>query len=253
MKNIIEKIKVSLDIKGIRYIDVFAFSSTMEQIDDSTLRKFINNDRDKIRQQLENWNKEIYESNFARNFKIIFVRCKEFYDEEIDEESRKLSRLNTSITKLMAENINFEILEPLQSMVKDAQKNVNELKNISKKLKELQNEFFTEIKFISDIVGIAMPEPSEIDLLQDKVKNPLQVMEEFKREKGIKTDESIADMLTEMFADVQPVISRQSGGSSYTEELTEILQTICDIAPEDIKINGVYKNSTEYRKIIEQI
>lgn len=253
LKNIIEKIKVSLDIKGIRYIDVFAFSSTMEQIDDSTLRKFINNDRDKIRQQLENWNKEIYESNFARNFKIIFVRCKEFYDEEIDEESRKLSRLNTSITKLMAENINFEILEPLQSMVKDAQKNVNELKNISKKLKELQNEFFTEIKFISDIVGIAMPEPSEIDLLQDKVKNPLQVMEEFKREKGIKTDESIADMLTEMFADVQPVISRQSGGSSYTEELTEILQTICDIAPEDIKINGVYKNSTEYRKIIEQI
>lgn len=253
LKNIIEKIKVSLDIKGIRYIDVFAFSSTMEQIDDNALREFINNDRDKIRQQLENWNKEIYESNFARNFKIIFVRCKEFYDEEIDEESRKLSRLNTSITKLMAENINFEILEPLQSMVKDAQKNVNELKNISKKLKELQNEFFTEIKFISDIVGISMPEPSEIDLLQDKVKNPLQLMEEFKREKGIKTDESIVDMLTEMFADVQPVISRQSGGSSYTEELTEILQTICEIAPEDIKMNDVYKNSTEYRKIIEQI
>lgn len=253
LKNIIEKIKVSLDIKGIRYIDVFAFSSTMEQIDDNALREFINNDKDKIREQIENWNKEIYESNFARNFKIIFVRCKEFYDEEIDEESRKLSRLNTSITKLMAENINFEILEPLQSMVKDAQKNVNELKNISKKLKELQNEFFTEIKFISDIVGIAMPEPSEIDLLQDKVKNPLQLMEEFKREKGIKTDESIVDMLTEMFADVQPVINRQSGGSSYTEELTGILQTICDIMPEDIKMNDVYKNNTEYRKIIEQI
>ena len=66
-------------------------------------------------------------------------------------------------------------------MVKEAQKNVNELKNISKKLKELQDEFFTEIKFISDIVNIDMPEPSEIDLLQDKVQNPLQLIEETKR------------------------------------------------------------------------
>ena len=63
-------------------------------------------------------------------------------------------------------------MEPLQVMVKEAQKNVNDLKNISKKLKELQDEFFTEIKFIADIVKIDMPEPSEIDLLQDKVQNP---------------------------------------------------------------------------------
>ena len=42
------------------------------------------------------------------------MRCKEFYEDEIDEESRKLTRLNTSITKLMGEDIDAEILEPLQ-------------------------------------------------------------------------------------------------------------------------------------------
>lgn len=73
------------------------------------------------------------------------MRCKEFYEDEIDEEGRKLTRLNTSITKLSAEDIDSEILEPLQLMVKDAQKNVNELKDISKKLKELQDEFLRRL------------------------------------------------------------------------------------------------------------
>ena len=77
----------------------------------------------------------------------------------------------------MAMSANYDYESDLNRL-KEAQKNVNELKDISKKLKELQDAFFTEIKFISDIVGIAMPEPSEIDLLQDKIQNPLQLIEE---------------------------------------------------------------------------
>ena len=74
---------------------------------------------------------------------VILGRCKEFYEDEIDEESKKLNRLNTSLTKLAVEQIDEEILEPLRLLVKDAQKNVDELKGISKKLKGLQDEFFT--------------------------------------------------------------------------------------------------------------
>lgn len=207
LEDIMKKIKSTLDIKGVRYVDVFAFTSKLEQVGDVKLQEFIEADTKQIKKQIEQWNSQIYESNFARNFKKIFVRCKEFYEDEIDEESRKLTRLNTSITKLSGEDIDFEILEPLQLMVKEAQKNVNELKDISKKLKELQDEFFTEIKFISDIVGIAMPEPSEIDLLQDKVQNPLQMLEEYKKEKGIRTDESVVDMLQNIFIGIEPVIS----------------------------------------------
>ena len=190
------------------------------------MQSFIAADTDKIKKQLENWNKQVYESNFARNFKILFVRCKEFYEDEIEEESRQLVRLNTSITKLLAEDIDAEILEPLQSLVNEAQKNVNDLKVISRRLKELQDEFFTEIKFIADIVGISMPEPSEIDLLQDKVTNPMQLMEEYKRKKGIKTDTSYVDMLQNIFADVDPVINKCPGGTEYGLELTHTLSQI---------------------------
>lgn len=242
LKEIIAKIKSTLDVKGVRYVDVFAFTSKIEQIEDDSLKAFIEEDAGRIRQQIETWNSQVYESNFARNFKKLFVRCKDFYEDEINEESRKLTRLNTSITKLEVEDIDTEILEPLQLMVKEAQKNVNELKNISKKLKELQDEFFTEIKFISDIVNIDMPEPSEIDLLQDKVQNPLQLIEDYKKQKGIKTDSSVADMLQNIFEGIEPVINKSAGGSEYKEELIDIIKESCSINAEDIHINDAYKS-----------
>ena len=242
-----------MDLKGVRYVDVFAFTSKMEQIEDEKLKAFIEADTEKIRHQIETWNQQIYESNFAKNFKKIFVRCKDFYEEEIDEESRKLTRLNTSITKLAAEDIETEILEPLQQMVKEAQRNVNELKGISKKLKELQDEFFTEIKFVADIVGISMPEPSEIDLLQDKVQNPLELIEEYKKQKGIQTDKSVIDMLQGIFDGIEPIINKCAGGSEYKNELLDVIMSVCDINPEDIRINDVYKNTEEYESLINNI
>ena len=253
LKDIIAKIKSTLDIKGIRYVDVFAFTSRLDQVEDDELNAFVERDMVHIKKQIEIWNSQGYESNFARNFKVLFVRCKEFYEDEIDVESRKLTRLNTSITKLMAEDIDAEILEPLQLMVREAQKNVNELRDISKKLKELQDEFFTEIKFISDMVAIAMPEPSEIDLLQDKVKNPMLLIEEYKKEKGIQTDPSVADMLQSVFAGMEPVINKHAGGSEYRDELLNVMKELCDVQAEEIHINDVYKKTVEYAKMLKTV
>lgn len=110
LENIITKIRSNLDLKGIQYEGVYAFSCRKEQIGDERLRSFICKDEEKILKQIEAWNNEIYESNFARNFKILFMRCKDYYDQEIDNERRRLTRLNTSITRLMAEDIDMDIL-----------------------------------------------------------------------------------------------------------------------------------------------
>lgn len=248
LEAIISQIRSTLDLKGIKYIDVFAFSSNkIEQIEDEKLKDFIQNNIKKIKKQLEIWDNHMYVSNFAKNFKVLFVKCKDFYKDEIEEESRKLTRLNTSITKLSGEDIDSEILEPLQAMVKDAQKNVNELKEIGKKLKELQDEFFTEIKFIADVVGIAMPEPSEIDLLQDEAQNPLELIEEYKKKKGITTDSSIVDMLMDVFEGVETTINKLAGGSEYRNELVSILKEY-SVKPEEIHINDVLKSKDENAK-----
>lgn len=253
LKNIMAKIRSVLEIKGVRYVDVFAFTSKPDQIEDEELQSFIEENTACIKKQIEKWNSQIYESSFARNFKLIFVRCKEFYEDEIDEESRKLTRLNTSITRLLAEDIDSEILGPLQLMVKDAQKNVNELKSIRNKLKELQDEFFTEIKFISDVVGIAMPEPSEIDLLRDEAQDPLELIEEYKKQKGIRSDSGLAKMLSSMFEGIEPVLNKSAGGSEYRDELIHVIATACHVKPEDIHINDVYKHTEEYAALISNI
>lgn len=250
LQDIIEKIKNNLDLKGIRYVDVLAFTSKLEQVSDDSLMSFIKADMEKIKRQLQEWNSQIYESNFARNFKILFVRCKDFYEDEIEEESRKLTRLNTSITRLSAEEIDAEVLEPLQLMVREAQKNVNGLKDISKKLKVLQNDFFTEIKAISDIVGIAMPEPSEIDLMRDKIQDPLQLIEDYKKEKGIKTDPEVAHLIEETLENVKPLINKQPGGSEYRDELAGIIRENCDVEQENIRINDVLNHAEELQKMM---
>ncbi|MEG0897663.1 MAG: dynamin family protein [Ruthenibacterium sp.] len=253
LKDFIAKINSTLDLKGVRYLDVLAFTCKSEQIESQELREFINTSAEQIKHQIEAWSSQSYESGFARNFKVLFVRCKEFYEDEIEKESRQLTRLNISITKLMAEDIDSEILEPLQLMVREAQKNVNDLKAVSKHLKELQNEFFTEIKFIADVVGIAMPEPSEIDLLQDKIQNPLQLIEDYKKAKGIKTNPAIVDMLQTTFSGIEPVINKYAGGSEYHNELLNVMRELCDVKPEDIHINDVFKNNDEYKRLIASI
>ncbi|MCC8151738.1 MAG: dynamin family protein [Lachnospiraceae bacterium] len=254
LQEIIAKIRSGLDIRGIRYVDVLAFSSKTEQAEDDRLREFIASDTEKIKKQIATWNRRVSEADFARNFKRIFAECKSFYEEEIEEESRRLTRLNTSITKLAAERIESrvaeEILTPLQKIVDDTQKTIREFKQTRVRLKELQDEFFTEIKYIADQVGIAMPEPSEIDLIQDKVQNPMQLIEAYKQKKGIRTDKSLVDMLQNLFEGIEPVITKKPGGSEYQGELVRVIREACMVNQEDIHINDVCHRLENYTELI---
>lgn len=236
---IISKIKSVLDLKGVRYIDVLAFSNNEPDGYDSQ----------KIRRQLDKWDEQVYESNFARNFKILFVKCREFYEDEIEEEGRRLNRLNKART--LSED--STVTECLDSLIAEIRKNISVLKDISTKLKDLQTEFFTEIKFISDIVGISMPEPSEIDLIQDKVSDPLKLIEDYKKKKGMKTDPGIVSMLQEAFTGISPVINKRAGGSKYKNELLDVIRSNCSIEKKNIRFNDVYKNTEEYKELIKSI
>ena len=224
LKEIIEKIKVSLEIKGIRYVDVLAFTSRPEQVENEELSLYISRDTEKIKKQIEKWNTGIYEANFAINFKKLFVKCKDFYFDEIEERGQSLARLNTSITKLIAEDIDPDIVAPLQTLVKDAQRDIGELKQLNADLKSLQDEFFTEIKFIADIVGISMPEPSEIDLLREKVNDPLKELEEYKKSLGVKTNNSLVHIMQTAFENIEPVMNTAAGGAEYKNELIMLLK-----------------------------
>lgn len=162
LEKIKEKIKEVLAIKGISFVDVLSYSRRKPQEFDSA----------QIRDYLERWNQVVYESTFAYNFKVLFVKCKEYYEGIVGEESHRLNRLKTALTLSNEENI-MECLHPL---LFDINRNLNDVKEAVDKLKVLQEEFFTEIKHIANLVGIDMPEPSEVDLIKCKHQNVLSVM-----------------------------------------------------------------------------
>jgi len=222
LKEIIDKIKASLDLKGIRYVDVLAFTNKLDDVYDEKLASFIKSDFKKLEKQLSKWDKRVSKYPFAENFKKLFVACKEFYAEEIEVENKELAKINTAMTKL--EDKREEILEPLRSIVRIDQNKIAEYKELTNELKRIQDEFFTELKYIADIVGIAMPEPSEIDLMEDKIKDPIKVLKEYKKQKDIKTNDTFIEIIENAFDGIEPVFNKKQGGSEYKETLTEIIK-----------------------------
>lgn len=240
LTEIVEIIKEKLD-KNIDYIGIITFSSRPDQISEKGSRNLIDTDLQRLKNQLQEWNQQKYQSNFAKNFKRLFVRCKEYYESEIEEKSFDVVRLNKSLMNLAKYLDDKEILEPLQVMVNEKNKDVIELKKINHNLKKLQSEFFTEIKIVSDKVGIEMPEPSEIDLIVEDSRDPLHIFEEYNKINGNQVNDGLVESLRETFAGIKPVINNCPGGSEYKNELLKILLENCNIKPEDIRLPHLLK------------
>lgn len=176
---IIERTKADLDLKGIQYADVRAFSSRREQVTEPELSRFLDSERAALLTQLDAWNAVRYHTNFAWNFKKLFARCKAYYEERINEEGRKLARLNHSRTVLTGD---AETIEPLDRMIVAYQSEIVSLRKIKETVQRLQDAFFTEIKKVSDQVGIQMPEPAEIDLMNAETRDFSKILDGIQKE-----------------------------------------------------------------------
>jgi GTP-binding protein EngB required for normal cell division len=238
IEDIVTKIKGVLDIKGIQYVDVLAYSS----------RKSNEFDSEKLKISIESLNNKISEATFAYNFKVLFSKCKEYYEYSIDSENKRLNRLNTALTL----SDNDTVSECISSLVKEIKRNLSEIKDMKTKLKEIQDEFFGEIKTVSDIVGIEMPEPSEIDLIKDKIVDPLKVIQEYKQKHGIKSNPNLSIMIQEILGDIKPVINKVAGGLEYKDVLTDIIQENLVVDKDKIRFNEIYNNANEFAKIISE-
>ncbi|WP_298482116.1 dynamin family protein [uncultured Ruminococcus sp.] len=223
LDEIIEKIRDVLNLKGIRYLDVLAYSS--EEPDDY--------DKDKILAYLHQWDDSVTESRFAYNFKVLFTKCKEYYDELLDEEKKQHSRLSHILADVSLEN--DDARDYLNSMDNAAKRQISDLKELKEQLHQLQDQFFTEIKRIGDAVSIEMPEPSEIDLLSDRITDPKAVLDTYCAKHGMDTPKhknlcsDFAMLLTERFTDLQPVFNSISGTMAYQSELAEMLEDMTKI------------------------
>lgn len=169
---VVEQVRSTLHIKGVSYVDILTYSK----------RKPNEYDSKQIYELLESFNKAKYEESFAKNFKRLFVICKNYYENNIYNENRHLNKINTSIT-LIDNEIAIKNLKILRIDIKDK---IKEYKKLLDDLNLLQNEFFAEIKTISDIVSIDMPVPSDVNFISESYLDYIQLLKNYKQKNNTK-------------------------------------------------------------------
>lgn len=219
-------IKNMLTMKGIRYMDVLAFSSQNRD----------GYDAKKIRAELEKMDSQPYTSQFARNFKVLFLRCRDYFDKEVENERRQLSYLNTVVTRLSFSADGSENIAPLKRLIEETKENITRLTQTGDAVKALQDKFFTEIKRIGDIVGIDMPEPGEIDLINDSGVTIGGLVSEYAKKRGIKPDKQYRDIISQAMRGIEPVFAEASINGN--DMLAGIIRENCVLKPEEIRFGS---------------
>ena len=240
---IMDKIREAITLKGVRScLGVYAYDKECPgEYDLEAIRAF-----------LANWNQRTAEPNFAVNFKKLFVRCRKYFEDEKQKTGWQLSQLNRA-SMILASSGENAANEVLNKLIEDLRRESAALTEAGEAVQALQDEFFQEIKRIGGLVGIRMPEPSEIDLLQENASDPLLLLKAYNRAKGIKSDPQLRSILRRAFENVRPVMGQLAGGSEYQKRLVDILQKNCRVEPEKIRFNDVYRRTEEYKRLVGKL
>lgn len=206
---IVKKIKETLGLKGIKYVDILTYSRRKPDSFDSI----------KIKKYIEDWNHDVPNPTFAYNFKVLFIKCKEYYDDILNKESKRLDALNRILT--LSED--DEIKDSAMFIISEIKDNISDIKNMIYLLNEIKNQFFTEIKAISDVVGIPIPEPSEIDLAKENKSEHLKNIKTLaaSQERIVK---EIYKTLSYELTKINPIYDQMEYGYSYNETILKSIK-----------------------------
>lgn len=151
---IVALVKQTIAERGINILDVIPVSARKKN--DYPVQPVVS--------FLEQWNKQEKALSFAQNFKRQFVEYARFIDAEQRVAHLKLNRLNRILTLSDLPEIESDAEELQQS----AQAELQQRERLTESLRILQRKFFTKLKTVGDKVGIALPEPDELELLNLK-------------------------------------------------------------------------------------
>lgn len=170
LRDIVSTVKSVAKQRDIKCVDVLAFSRKK-----GTEDKY---DRAKIISTLEGWNTPVRESNFAYNFSLLFIKCRDYFDECISVENRRLGSQKKALT--LAES--DDVIDILRDLTSDSTLKLAELKKMRSALENLRSEFFTELRRIASVIGIRLPEADEVEMAYNRMvesgTNPLMAAEE---------------------------------------------------------------------------
>lgn len=129
--------------------------------------------------QLQAWNQSVQPQTFARRFKALFVR----YQRGLEAERKALHWQSSRLKRLqmLADDELLGMVEELSAA--SAEKN-QRLEAVAAELAALRGRFFVTLKKVGNQVGITLPEPHEMELLETGRSNLMEQLIALRTEHG---------------------------------------------------------------------
>ncbi|CBL44888.1 Hypothetical protein HDN1F_13050 [gamma proteobacterium HdN1] len=132
-----------------------------------------------LRAQLGTWNQTPRQQRFAYRFKALFTRYQHGIERDARDAHWQLHRTNRIAT--LAEG---DCLRDADELKFHIDKRLEVIKTVETRLQELRGRFFGELKRAGDAVGIPLPEPHEIELLESGDSKLLDLLVSLREKEG---------------------------------------------------------------------
>lgn len=129
--------------------------------------------------QLQAWNQSVQPQTFARHFKALFVR----YQRGLEAE-RKALHWQSSRLKRLQMLADDELLGMVEELSAASTEKNQHLEAVAKELANLRGRFFATLKKVGNQVGIPLPEPHEMELLETGRSNLLEQLTTLREQQG---------------------------------------------------------------------
>lgn len=137
-------------------------------------------------------------SSIPLHLKRIFCDYHIYYNEQISDAKRRLDCAKKVATVIEAQDeLSKQCLSDIESEAKNHYKEFQELEIA---LRDYQKKFFGIIKEVGEMVGIDLPEPDEIDMLENVSLDLKEMLQDYCKKHNIKPssiDEEIQDKLSD--------------------------------------------------------
>lgn len=231
------KIKEQILVENLNVKDVFFFDTE----DPDGL------DAPKIYKMFEQWNRQDYEEEvFAKHFKRLFWECREYYRKKGEEAAAEIRNLKNALLMMDDAGDTSVYIERVKANSENERKI---MQDAEKEMLKIQTDFFQEIKVVADEVGIYMPEPKDIEVLSDKITDPLMILKEYNEAHKKTVPKELKEQVLDMFRGVTPVFECEPGGSGYKDVVQNALNEIGFPAAEEIK----FGNDVNYAEIMQEV
>lgn len=152
MEKMVSLIRSTLDNRALSAVDVLPFSSRKKK--DYPVAPILH--------WLGAWNLQPRDPGFAVNFKRQFSVYQSFIESEQRQTNRRLNRLN----RILAITDDNDVLSDAGELRDIAKTTLEQLDQIGEELFGLRQSFFRGLKTLGDHLGIPLPEPGDIDLIE---------------------------------------------------------------------------------------